>query len=71
MASKCARRPTRPRRLADITVKLTTPSCDRHVVAGGYRAGPESFPAITRLANSTKVLRFKTPARLYLYDTLL
>jgi hypothetical protein len=40
-------------------------------VAGGYRAGPESFLAITRIAKSAKLLRFRTPARLYSYNTLL
>jgi hypothetical protein len=33
------------------------------VVAGGYRAVPESFTAITRLANSANVWRFRTCAR--------
>ena len=41
------------------------------VVAGGYRAVPESPTAITWRAKSTTALRLKTCGRLYLYDTLL
>jgi hypothetical protein len=41
------------------------------VVVGGYRALPEPLAAITRIAKSAKLLRFRTPAGLYLYDTLL
>jgi hypothetical protein len=40
-------------------------------VVGGYRALPESLIAITLMANPMKVLRSRTPARLYVYDTLL
>jgi hypothetical protein len=36
-----------------------------------YRAFPESFRGIIRLANSAKVWRFRTRGRLYLYETLL
>ena len=38
-------------------------------VVGGYRALPPSLTAIIRKANSTKGLRFRTPVRLYSYDT--
>jgi hypothetical protein len=41
------------------------------VVMGGYRALPECLTTITRRANSAKVLRSRTPAKLYVYDTLL
>jgi hypothetical protein len=41
------------------------------VVVGGYRPVLESFTAIIRRANPVNVLRFRTPARLYVYDTLL
>jgi hypothetical protein len=41
------------------------------VVVCGYRALPEPLAAITRIAKSAKLLRFSTPARLYLCDTLL
>jgi hypothetical protein len=40
------------------------------VVVGGYRALPKPLTAITRIAKSAKLLRFRTPARLYLYDTI-
>jgi hypothetical protein len=40
-------------------------------LVGGYRALPESLTAITLLANSMNVLRSRTPARLYVYDTVL
>jgi hypothetical protein len=40
-------------------------------VVGGYRALSESLPAITRRANSTKVLSSRTTARLYVCDTIL
>jgi hypothetical protein len=40
-------------------------------VAGGYRARTASLTAMTHRANATKMLRFSTPARLYLCDTLL
>ena len=40
-------------------------------VAGGYRARAASLTAMTHRANATKMLRFSTPARLYLCDTLL
>jgi hypothetical protein len=40
-------------------------------MAGGYRTLPALLTAITRRANSAKVLRFRTPARLSAYDTLL
>jgi hypothetical protein len=36
----------------------------------GYRALPESLTDITRIAKSAKLLRSRTPAKLYLYDTL-
>jgi hypothetical protein len=41
------------------------------MVVGGYHALPESLMAIIRKANSAKELRFRTPAKLYVYDTLL
>jgi hypothetical protein len=41
------------------------------VVVGSYQPLPESLMAIIRRANSAKVLKSSTPARLYLYDTLL
>jgi hypothetical protein len=41
------------------------------VVGGGYRALPASLPAITRLANSANVWRFRTCGRLYVENTLL
>jgi hypothetical protein len=40
-------------------------------VVGGYRPPPECFTAMTRSANSAKVLKSRTPERLYLYETLL
>jgi hypothetical protein len=40
-------------------------------VMGGYRPQPECFTAITRRANSAKVLGFRTPAKLYVYETIL
>jgi hypothetical protein len=39
-------------------------------VVDGYRILPESLMAINRRANSVKILRFSTPEKLYLYDTL-
>jgi hypothetical protein len=41
------------------------------VVVGGYRPLHESFTAITRRANSAKIWRDRTPARLYVYDAVL
>ena len=41
------------------------------VVVGRYRALRKSFTAIIRRANSAKVLIFRTPAKLYIYETLL
>jgi hypothetical protein len=41
------------------------------MVVSGYRAPPGSLMAIIRKANSAKELRFRTPAKLYVYDTLL
>jgi hypothetical protein len=41
------------------------------IVVDGYRGLPASLTAIICKANSTKDLRFRTPARLYLHDTLL
>ena len=41
------------------------------VVVGGYRALPESLTVISRAAKVAKALRFRTPAKLYVYDTLL
>jgi hypothetical protein len=41
------------------------------VVGGGYRLLPESLTALIRMANSTKVWRFRTCGRLYVYDTIL
>jgi hypothetical protein len=41
------------------------------VVVDGYRMLTESLTAITRRANSSKVLRFSTPAKLYSYETIL
>ena len=41
------------------------------VVVGGYYARPKSLTAIIRLADSAKARRFKTPARLYSYETVL
>jgi hypothetical protein len=43
----------------------------RAAVAGGYRARAASLTAITRRATSAKRLTSTTPARLYLYETLL
>jgi hypothetical protein len=40
-------------------------------VVGGYRALLESLTAITLKANPMNVLRSMTPARLYVYDTIL
>jgi hypothetical protein len=40
-------------------------------VVGGYRALPPRLTATTRRANSAKIWRSRTPARLYLYDTIL
>jgi hypothetical protein len=39
--------------------------------AVGYRAPPKSLMATTLMANPTNVLRSRTPARLYVYDTIL
>jgi hypothetical protein len=41
------------------------------VMAGGYRAVPESLTAITWRAKSATALRFRTCGRLYPYETLL
>jgi hypothetical protein len=41
------------------------------VVVGSYCPRLASLPAITRLANSAKVWRFRTCGRLYFCDTLL
>jgi hypothetical protein len=41
------------------------------VVVDGYRMLTESLTANTRKANSAKELRSRTPAKLYVYDTLL
>jgi hypothetical protein len=41
------------------------------MVVGSYHALPESLMAIIRKANSAKELRSKTPAKLYVYETLL
>jgi hypothetical protein len=41
------------------------------VVAGGYRAVPESVTAMTWKAKSITALRFKTCGRLYSENTLL
>jgi hypothetical protein len=41
------------------------------VLGGGYRALLESLTVITRRANSAKELRSRTPARLYVYETIL
>jgi hypothetical protein len=41
------------------------------MVVGGYRPPPETLTAITRKANSVKVLRFSTPAKLYSCETIL
>jgi hypothetical protein len=41
------------------------------VVVGGYRALPKSIIAITRRANSAKLLRSSMPAKLYVYETIL
>jgi hypothetical protein len=40
-------------------------------LVGGYRALPASLMVITRRANSAKVWRSRTPARLYVYDAVL
>jgi hypothetical protein len=40
-------------------------------VVGVYYVLPDRLTAITRRANSAKVWRSSTPARLYVYDTLL
>jgi hypothetical protein len=42
---------------------------DRH--GGGYRALLESLTVSTLMTNPMNVLRSRTPARLYVYDTLL
>jgi hypothetical protein len=41
------------------------------VVIGGYRTLPECLMTITRRANSAKVLRSRTPAKLYSCETIL
>jgi hypothetical protein len=41
------------------------------MVVVGYHALPESLMALIRKANSVKELRSRTPAKLYVYDTLL
>jgi hypothetical protein len=41
------------------------------VVVDGYRPLTEFCTAITRRANSAKVLKSRTPAKLYVYETLL
>jgi hypothetical protein len=41
------------------------------MVVGGYPPLPESLTAVIHMPNSTKVLRARTPARLYIRDTLL
>jgi hypothetical protein len=41
------------------------------MVVGGYRPPPETLTAITHRANSAKVLIFRMPAKLYIYETLL
>ena len=41
------------------------------ILVGGYHALPESLMAIIRKANSAKELRSKTPAKLYIDETLL
>ena len=40
-------------------------------VVGGYRPPPVCFTAMTRSANFAKVLGFRKPAKLYIYETLL
>ena len=40
-------------------------------VVGHYRPLPEPTEVMSRAARAPKVLRFRTPARLYVYDTLL
>jgi hypothetical protein len=37
----------------------------------GYRALPAFLAAITCRANSARILRFSTPAKLYVYETIL
>jgi hypothetical protein len=41
------------------------------IIVGRSRALPASLTTITRRANSAKVWRSRTPAKLYVYDTLL
>jgi hypothetical protein len=41
------------------------------VVMGSYRPLPEPTEVMSRAAKATKELRFRTPARLYVYDTIL
>jgi hypothetical protein len=41
------------------------------VVAGGYRAVPKFLTAMTWRAKSATALIFRTPAKLYIYETLL
>jgi hypothetical protein len=41
------------------------------VVIGGYRTLPECLMTITRRANSAKVMRSRTPAKLYVYEAIL
>ena len=41
------------------------------MVVGGYHALPESFTATICKANSAKEVRSRTPAKLYVYGTLL
>jgi hypothetical protein len=50
---------------------LTIETWNRHRGATGSWALPESLAAIIRRANSAKVLKSMTPAKLYVYDTLL
>ena len=40
-------------------------------VVGGYRTLPKCLTAIIRMANSAKVLRSSTPAKLYVDETIL
>jgi hypothetical protein len=41
------------------------------VVESGSRALPESLKVTTRVTKALKALRFSTPAKLYVYETLL
>jgi hypothetical protein len=41
------------------------------VVIGSYRPLPEPPKVVSRAANAAKTLKLRTPAKLYIYETLL